>query len=72
MASKTIDTPKTIGEFIDILTKYPRDSELDFYITEIYDNGSVYSTSSNKMRIRQYFGDAVEITLGNGSTLDEE
>ncbi len=69
---ENFDIPKTVGEFIALLKKYPSNAELSIQITEIYDNGSIYPTSSDKMNVG-YWADNepnyVELTFGNGHYL---
>ena len=66
------DTPKTVGEFIELLERYPKDAELSFQITEIYDNGSVYPTSSDRVAVDvsdwEEESNYVELTFANGRT----
>lgn len=62
--------PETVGELVELLQHYPKDAQLSVYITEIYDNGSVYSGTSTQMAIESYDdSDDVILTFGNGSTL---
>lgn len=51
---KEMPIPKTIGEFIKVLERYPRDAEIEVFGTEIYDNGSVYESEAFKMRIQSF------------------
>ncbi len=70
MARTVVDTPRTVGELIDLLSKFDRKTELTTYIVEQYDNGSRYATSSDKIAIDQYGTDAIDLTFANGTTLD--
>lgn len=74
--TKVTNVPTTIGELVDLLSKYPRNAKLNVSIVEIYDNGSVYPTDSFSMKIENYddYGDsgAVNITFADGWTLDKE
>lgn len=68
--TKEFSIPKTVGDLIDLLSKYPKDADLDVSITEVYDNGSVYPTSSYKMSVTDYeFGGGVSLTFGYGWTM---
>ncbi len=68
MAESKIEIPETVGGLIDLLSKCDRDASLDVNITEVYDNGSVYPTSSRLMSIED-FGWGVSLTFSNGRTL---
>ena len=68
-----VDVPETVGRFIEFLEKFPKDAKISFQITEIYDNGSVYPTSSDRFEVDvsdwEEEPNYVEITFANGRTL---
>jgi hypothetical protein len=67
--AKEIPIPETVGELVELLSKYPKEAKLTVSIIELFDNGSVYPTDSYKMSI--YEGtDLVDITFANGNELD--
>lgn len=67
--AKEVPIPETVGELVELLSKYPKEAKLSVSIVELFDNGSVYPTDSYKMSI--YEGtDLVDITFANGYELD--
>ena len=43
--------PDTVGEMIELLKKFPADYDINFYIRNVYDNGSVYDESAYRMKV---------------------
>lgn len=75
--TKEMPIPKTVGDLIKVLEKYPRDADLAIFGTEIYDNGSVYESEAFKMRIQSFEPAENEkypilITIANGTALPKE
>lgn len=62
--------PKTVGELVELLSKYPRDQKLNVSIVQDYD-GSVYSTESYKLAISDC-GESMGLclTFADGNLLD--
>lgn len=46
--------PDTVGELIELLKKFPADYDINFYIRNVYDNGSVYDESAYRMKVEEY------------------
>ena len=52
---KEINTPATVGELIEVLSKYPRTALLNVFVTEICDdNGSTSAAESYRMLIEEW------------------
>lgn len=52
---KEINTPETVGELIEVLSKYPSTARLNVFVTETYDDS--YATSaaeSHRMLIEEW------------------
>ena len=66
--TKELPIPETVGEFIELLSKYPKESKFSVSIAEVYDNGSIYPTDSYRMSVDDYTG-MVYITFADGRRL---
>ena len=59
--------PRTVGEMIEFLQKFPKDRILDIHYMEVGDNSSSYETDAYRMEFYELedYGDSgsVEITL---------
>ena len=55
--------PRTVGEMIEFLQKFPKDRILDIYYM-VHDDGGDYDTSAYRMKFRELkdYG-SVEITI---------
>lgn len=65
---KEINTPKTIGELIEVLSKYPSTAPLDIFITETYADGGTAAAESCRMLIEDW-GEEIGITFADGYKL---
>jgi hypothetical protein len=68
MDKKTeMEIPRTVGEMIEFLKKFPKDRLLDIYYVEHRDYGGNYENSAYRMEFYELedYGDSgsVEITL---------
>lgn len=59
-----MEIPRTVGEMIDFLKKFPNDRILDIYYVERGDYGSDYETEAYRMEFQELtdYG-SVEITI---------
>ena len=59
-----IEIPRTVGEMIEFLQKFPKDRILDIYYVERDDYGSDYETSAYRMKFQELtdYG-SLEITI---------
>lgn len=59
-----MEIPRTVGEMIEFLQKFPKDRILDFYYVEPRDYGGNYENSAYRMEFQELedYG-SVEITL---------
>lgn len=65
--TKEVNVPKTIGEFVELLSKYPKDTKVGVFVTEFYDNGSNGVSVSYKMGVQDdWSSDMILLTFGNG------
>lgn len=66
--------PATVGEFIELLKNYPQDANLSVFVPDVYDNGSVYSSESFRVKIDfKSVGDwkALDLTFADGHRLPD-
>lgn len=64
--------PATVGELIELLKGYPQDANLSVFVPDVYDNGSVYSSESFRVKINfNSIGDwkALDLTFADGHCL---
>lgn len=66
--SKEINTPKTVGELIEVLSKYPNTAPLNVFITQTYDDGGTAAAESNRILIEEW-GEEIGITFADGYKL---
>ena len=68
--TKELDMPETIGELVELLSKYPKNTKLAVFVTEFYDNASTGISESYKLEVQDDWpNDTIFLTFGNGWTL---
>ena len=68
MTTKIVPVPNTVGEHVEILSKYPKDTKLNVFIVQDYE-GHVDAIQSFKIAIEKYNGDEMDLTFADGYTL---
>ena len=51
---KEINTHATVGELIEVLSKYPGSAPLNVFVTETYDDGCTSAAESHRMLIEEW------------------
>jgi len=68
MTSEIVPVPNTIGELIEILSKYPKETKLNIFTVQSYE-GHPDASQSFKIAIEKYSGDEMDLTFSDGYTL---
>ena len=56
--------PRTVGEMIEFLKKFPKDYALDLCYIDVGDNGSEWETSAMHMMVKSLeYSKALELTI---------
>ena len=74
MTTEIVPVPNTIGELVEILSKYPKETKLNVFTIQDYE-GHPDAVQSFKIAIEKYDGatdlafDAIDLTFADGYTL---
>lgn len=68
MTSEIVPVPDTVGELVEILSKYPKETKLNVFTIQDYE-GHPDASQSFKIAIEKYGGDSMDLTFADGYTL---
>ena len=68
MTTEIVPVPYTVGELVEILSKYPKETKLNVFTIQDYE-GHPDAIQSFKIAIEKYDGDSMDLTFADGYTL---